>query len=107
MADDARVPDDEERHRRGLRFRKRDDHAVELFQEACANLADVARVKRILLELGRYYNPYTDTPIVDGATSRRVIELLEAGRQGEARDLLDERLGLYTSAEPEPPPEGR
>ncbi len=68
---------EERRHRRGLKFRKREDHAVELFQEAQANLADRPRVARILLELGRFYNPYIDAPIVDLATRRRIIEHLE------------------------------
>ncbi|OGK82944.1 MAG: formate dehydrogenase-N subunit alpha, partial [Candidatus Rokubacteria bacterium GWA2_70_23] len=45
---------------RGLKFRARDDHAVELFREAQANLGDVARVDRILFELGRFYNPHVD-----------------------------------------------
>jgi hypothetical protein len=89
------------RHRRGLRFRKREDHAVELFREARAHLDDVARVRRILLELGRFYNPLADAPIVDAASRRRIVEALEAGRDGEARALLDERLALYA-----PPTEG-
>src|SRR5262245_13385985 len=59
-----RDPDEEGRHRRGLKFRKRDDHAVELFREALGKLEDVRRVDRILLELGRFYNPYIDEPIV-------------------------------------------
>src|SRR5438093_7892810 len=46
------------RQRRGLKFRRRDDYAVELFREAQANLGDLRRVDRILLELGRFYNPY-------------------------------------------------
>lgn len=49
----------------------------------------------ILLELGRFYNPTVNGPIVDLATRRRVIELLEAGQADEARSLLDERLTLY------------
>ena len=96
MADESPSPDDSsetQRHRRGLRFRKRDDYAVELFKEAQANLQDVARVDRILLELGRFYNPLLDGPIVDLATRRRIVELLQSSRAEEARRLLDERLG--------------
>jgi len=84
-----------ERHRRGLRFRKRDDYAIELFKEAQAHLGDVARVDRILLELGKFYNPLVDGPIVDLATRRRIIELLQAARSDDARQILDERLALY------------
>jgi hypothetical protein len=88
-----------ERHRRGLRFRKRDDYAVELFKEAQTHLDDVARVDRILLELGKFYNPLVHGPIVDLATRRRVVELLQASRSDEARRILDERLGLYARME--------
>ena len=83
------------RDRRGLKFRQRDDYAVELFKEARASLADVARVDRILLELGRFYNPVLDAPIVDMPTRRRVLEALAAGDTAEAWRLLDERLALY------------
>ncbi|MBI2162090.1 MAG: hypothetical protein HYU25_17225 [Candidatus Rokubacteria bacterium] len=99
--DERPLEDAEERHRRGLRFRKRDDHAIELFREAEAHLADIARVNRILLELGRYYNPAVDGPIVDLATRRRIVELLESRREEEARRLLDERLALYARIEGE------
>jgi len=102
VADEAPSPDDSsetQRHRRGLRFRKRDDYAVELFKEAQANLQDVARVDRILLELGRFYNPLLDGPIVDLATRRRIVELLQSSRAEEARRLLDERLASYARAE--------
>ena len=64
---------EEARQRRGLKFRRRDDYAVELFREALANLGDLRRVDRILLELGRFYNPYINAPIVDLATRRRVL----------------------------------
>lgn len=84
------------RERRRLRFRRREDYAVELFQEAQANLHDLRRVDRILLMLGRFYNPYLNAPIVDLATRRRVMESLEGGRVEEARALLQERLMLYS-----------
>jgi hypothetical protein len=98
---EAEEPDSPEtqRHRRSLTFRKRDDYAVELFKEAQARLGDVARVDRILLELGRFYNPAVNGPIVDLATRRRVIELLEGGRTEEARGLLDDRLAAYARIE--------
>jgi hypothetical protein len=90
---------EERRHRRGLRFRKRDDHAIELFREAEAHITDIARVDRILLELGRFYNPLVDAPIVDLAARRRILELLQGGEIEEARRLLNERLTLYAPAE--------
>ena len=96
MADDPPQDDAESaRQRRGLRFRRRDDYAVELFKEARASLADVARVDRILLELGRFYNPVLNAPIVDLPTRRRVLEALAAGDPDGAGRLLDERLALY------------
>ena len=92
---ERQAADEEDRHRRGLKFRRRDDYAVELFKEAQANLGDLARVDRILLELGRFYNPYVNAPIVDLNTRRNIVELLEAGHREEALRLLDERLTLY------------
>ncbi|HXG15187.1 MAG TPA: hypothetical protein VNK50_03010 [Calidithermus sp.] len=96
MVEESPAPADDSAERRRLRFRRRDDYAVELFQEARAHLDDLPRVDRILLVLGRFYNPYLNAPIVDLATRRRVIEALEAGRHDEARALLDERLRLYS-----------
>lgn len=74
---------------------------MELFKEAQANLTDVARVDRILLELGRFYNPLLNAPIVDLATRRRVIELLLASQPEEARQILDDRLRRYARVEGE------
>jgi hypothetical protein len=100
-----RHPDEERRLRRGLKFRKREDHAVELFQEALGKLADVSRVNRILLELGRFYNPYTNQPIVDLATRKRIVGLLELGDTPTAAQLIRERLDRYASEDlaAEPP----
>ncbi len=79
----------------GLRFRRRDDYAVELFREIQRDLGDLPRVNRALLELGRFYNPMVNGPIVDLPTRRRILELLEATREDEARQILDQRLALY------------
>jgi len=95
----ARPGPEDERHRRGLKFRRREDYAVELFKEAEADLGNVQRVDRILLELGRFYNPYLDAPIVDLATRRAVMEALTRGDQATARQLLRERLDRYASTE--------
>lgn len=100
MTDEPTAPSPEDaRHRRGLKFRKREDHAVELFREAQANLGEVERVDRILLELGRFYNPFVNAPIVDLATRRRIVELLGQGDTAGARRLLEERLALYARIE--------
>ena len=98
MAEREGDESDEARQRRGLKFRRRDDYAVELFRDAQANLGDLRRVDRILLELGRFYNPYINAPIVDLATRRRVLELLERSEIEEARRIIDERLTLYSQA---------
>ena len=81
--------------RPGARFRSRQDHAITLFREARARIDDIERVDRILLELGRFYNPLTDGPIVDLACRQRVLERLRAGQRAEALALLDERLARY------------
>jgi hypothetical protein len=88
--------------RRG-KLRKRDDPAIDLFREALGRLDDPARVRRVLFELGRLYDPVSNGPIVDGATRREVIGCLEAGRTEEARRALEAALGRYTRpARPEP-----
>ena len=89
------VPEEERQHRRGLKFRKREDYAIELFRQAQASLDDVALVDRLLLQLGRFYNPYVNAPIVDLETRKRIVALLERGDEEGARRLLDERLKLY------------
>ena len=83
--------------RRGFRQKnKRDDYALDLFQEARAKLAsDAARVEQVLRELSRLYNPLTDAPIMDLATRSRIMTLLAGGRPGEAEALLDERCRAY------------
>jgi hypothetical protein len=81
--------------RRGLRSRRRDDHALDLFRRIEAELSDVRSVDRMLLELGRCYNPLTDGPIVSLATRRAIVEFLDAGRPDEARRHLHECLTRY------------
>jgi hypothetical protein len=80
--------------RRG-KLRKRDDPAIDIFREALAHTRDTSRVKRLLFELGRFYNPVTNGPILDLATRRRIVELLEAGAEEEARRLLHESSAAY------------
>jgi hypothetical protein len=94
-SDEREAPDGDARHRRGLKFRRRDDYAVELFHEALAKLADAERVGRILLELGRFYNPYVNAPIVDAGSRRAVLEALARGDLETARTMLEQRLASY------------
>ena len=84
-------------YRRGFRDKgdKREDYAVDLFRAALAALDDVPRVDRILVELGRLYNPLVDGPIVDPPTRGAVLEALEAADPEAARRLLERRLHLY------------
>ncbi|HLC41398.1 MAG TPA: hypothetical protein VJO34_07185 [Methylomirabilota bacterium] len=83
-------------NRAGLRFRRRDDHAVNLFREARNNLSDVTRVDRILLELGRLYDPVVGGTLVDLPLRQKIVGLLREGRFDEAGALLDARLAAYT-----------
>ena len=84
-------------YRRGFRQKdKRDDYALDLFEEARAKLGtDAARVEQILRELSRLYNPLADGPIVDLPTRARIMALLEAGRMADAAALLEERYQRY------------
>lgn len=78
---------------------KREDYALDLFREAEAYLGDFDRINGILRELGKLYNPVTNAPIVDLETRQRVMALLRAGTEAEARALLDERRRLYAPRE--------
>jgi hypothetical protein len=92
-------PSREQGYRSGLKFRRRDDYAVELFKEALEHLDDPDRVSRILLSLGRFYNPYVDQAIVDSTTRRQILEALDGGDVERARGLLEERLRLYARSD--------
>ena len=91
-------------YRRGFRQKnKRDDYALDLFQEARACLGDdVARVDQVLRELSRLYNPLADGPIVDLATRARIMGLLGEGRPVEAEALLEARYRLYAPIDDAP-----
>ena len=87
-------PDDRLVFRRG-KLRKREDDEVRMMREALANLTDVPRVKRLLLELGRFYNPVTNAPVLGAETRRGVVTLLEAGDPDGARAALETHLAEY------------
>jgi hypothetical protein len=93
--------------RRG-KLRKREDDEVRMMREALANLDDVPRVGRILLELGRFYNPVTNRPVVSAETRRAVLMRLDAADRDGAREVLDAHLGEYLKMDTPPsgPAEG-
>ncbi len=108
MSDDPSIDAKYQGLRRGLRSRRRDDHALDLFRRIEANLSDIQFVGRMLLELGRCYNPLTNGPIVGVATRRAIVESLEVGRREDAQKLLNACLADYAppaEATPAPPPE--
>ena len=80
--------------RRG-KLRKREDDEVRMMREALANIDDVPGVKRILLELSRFYNPVTDGPVVSLDTRRRVITCLDASDFPGAQAILEAHLAEY------------
>jgi hypothetical protein len=84
-------------YRRGFRQKsRRDDYALDLFEEARAKLGiDPARVEQLLRELARLYNPLANGPVVSLATRARIMSLLEHGRPAEAEALLEQCCRLY------------
>jgi hypothetical protein len=89
--------------RRG-RLRKREDDEVRMMREALASFDDISRVKRLLLELGRFYNPVTHGPVVGPRLCRDVIEGLERGDRAAARSALEAHLAAYLRMDDEPVP---
>ena len=63
-----------------------------MMREALAHLGDLPRVKGILLELRRFYNPVTNASVVASDLRRRVVGLLEAGDAEGAHALLEAHL---------------
>jgi len=88
--------------RRG-KLRKREDDEVRMMREALANLADVPRVKRILLELGRFYNPVTNATVLGPEIFRAVVTRLDAGDADGARAVLEAHLAEYVKLDDRPP----
>lgn len=80
---------------RGFKARKREDHALALIRELMSGLDDLPRVRQVLRELGRYYDPILGGAIVEVSHQRRIVEALEAGRAEEARAVVQERYDLY------------
>jgi len=80
---------------RGFKARKREDHALVLIERLKENLENLAEVRRILRELGRYYDPVLGGAIMEVGHQRDIVEALEAGRTAEALALVELRYALY------------
>jgi hypothetical protein len=94
LPDHSRSPGNRLVFRRG-KLRKREDDEVRMMREAVADLTDVPKVKRILLELGRFYNPVTNAQVLGPDIRNGVLTLLEAGDLDGARAILEAHLEAY------------
>ena len=94
-------PNDRLVFRRG-KLRPRENDEVRMMREALAHLDDLARVKGILLELGRFYNPVTNESVVVPDLRRCVVDLLGAGDAEGARALLEAHLTEYQKMDDRP-----
>lgn len=88
------VPDGSVRDR-GFKARKREDHALALIERLRESLEDLAEVRSVLRELGRYYDPVLGGAIMEVSHQRAIVEALEAGRPAEARAMVEQRYELY------------
>jgi hypothetical protein len=101
MAADESPP--ESRRDRGFKERKREDHALalinelkqELKHELKQNLGDITQVRRILRELGRYYDPVLGGAIMEVVHQRAIVGALERGNVAEALAFVEQRYELY------------
>jgi hypothetical protein len=66
-----------------------------LIQDLRSSLSDLKRARRILLELGRYYDPVLGGAIMEIQHQRAIVEALEAGRPDNALALIEARYALY------------
>ena len=80
---------------RGFKARKREDHALQLIERLKESLDDLTEVRRILRELGRYYDPVLGGAIMEVAHQRAIVEALTAGRREEALAQIERRYELY------------
>jgi hypothetical protein len=77
---------------KGFRARKREDHALVLIRDLLASLGDLPRVRGLMRELGRYYDPVLGGAILEVRHQRAIVDALDAE---EARALVQERYDLY------------
>ena len=80
---------------RGFKARKREDHVLVLIERLKENLENLAEVRGILRDLGRYYDPVLGGAIMEVRHQRAIVGALEAGRQAEALALVEQRYELY------------
>jgi hypothetical protein len=80
---------------RGFKARKREDHALVLIEKLKENLGNAPKARKILRELGRYYDPVLGGAIMELSHQRAIVEAIEAGRTVEALGLVEERYRLY------------
>ena len=96
MGDERPAPDSAGSARdKGFKARKREDHALVLIRELRSNLDDLPRVRQLLRELGRYYDPVLGGAIVEVSHQRQIVEALEAGHRQEALALIEARYEAY------------
>ena len=79
----------------GFKARKREDHALVLIRDLLASLDDLPRARRLMRELGRYYDPVLGGAIVEVDHQRQIVEALEGGRPEDAQALIQARYELY------------
>ena len=94
-------PNDRLVFRRG-KLRPRENDEIRMMREALAHLDDLPRVKGILLELGRFYNPVTNASVIGSDLRLRVVGLLETGDAQGARTLLEAHLAEYQKMDDRP-----
>jgi hypothetical protein len=75
------------------------DIVDKLFEEIRSHFDDPARVNRLLVELGRLYDPLLGERIVEPSTHRQIMELLRAGSTEEARRVFEQRVELHNQFE--------
>ena len=80
---------------RGFKARKREDHALQLIERLKESLGDMVEVRKILRELGRYYDPVLGGAIMEVGHQRAIVEALQAGRRAEALAMVEQRYELY------------
>jgi len=80
---------------KGFRARKREDHALILIRQLLESLQDLPKARRLMRELGRYYDPVLGGVIMEVAHQRAIVECIEARRIADAEALIKRRYELY------------
>jgi len=80
---------------KGFRSLKREDHALMLIRDLMGCLDDMPRVRELMRELSRYYDPVLGGAILEVTHQRAIVEAIESGRPEEAKGLIRERYDLY------------